>query len=304
MKFFFKILVFIVIFTSVGHFCRKQTKGFSLHKITSKTLSLSQEKTPLDQQLQNQLETILEQPFYFFSRGGQCYVFLSGDGKTVLKFFKQHHIRFWHWFKTISLPTFFDPFREKLLKKHEHQSSPYLFQSCKIAYEELKEHTGLIYLHLNTTEIFKKKLTIYDNLKIAHQIDLDQTEFVLQKKAEPLRTRFKSLIKTDQIGEAKNCIDSILDLMKERYEKGVYDRDPNMHTNYGFIEGRAIEIDIGSYVKDLSLQEANAFQDKLVKRIKQLNRWLKKHSPELSLYLTEKMSGDKNRKNHGKINHD
>ena len=55
------------------------------------------------------------------------------------------------------------------------------FDSYKIAYENLKDETGLIYLHLNKTDFLKQKMIIIDKIGIYHEIDLDSMEFLIQK---------------------------------------------------------------------------------------------------------------------------
>ena len=91
---------------------------------------------------------------------------------------------------------------------------------------------------------------------------------------------------------AKSCIDSILNLIVERCEKGIRDRDPNIRTNFGFIdENQAIELDLGSYTKDESLKTPQACQTALLNDTEIFQAWLAEQSPELSEYLTRNIYG-------------
>ncbi len=224
------------------------------------------------------IQSTLDQPFYFLSKGGQCYAFVSQDGTTVLKFFKQHHIRLWNWFNQVTLGPL-DNYRKHLIEKRVYQSS-FMFDSCKIALEELKEATGLLYVHLNQTNDFKKKLTLYDNLGILHQIDLDITDFILQKKASPSYTTIKKHLREKNLDAAKECLASLAALIKEKEEKGIADRDFNIKTNIGFIGNQAIEIDVGSFSKGSQLE---------TKKLELFKEWLADKSPELYSYLNYKL---------------
>lgn len=274
-----KFLLFVIVFIGAMRFCEKQTKGFNLQKIASVPLQL--DSSPPGKEI----ASLLDQPYYFLGRGGQCFAFLSKDGKTVIKFFKQHHIRLWEWLDKLPLPQTMDSYRQKILRKHRHHS-PLFFESCRIAFEEFRDRTGLIYLHLNQTAHFKKKLTIVDNLGISHQIDIDTTQFALQHKVTPSYSRLKQLIEKKDFAGAEECIDSILNLIVERSRKGISDRDPNIRRNFGFIGNKAIEIDLGSYTK---AKKAYSLKNELVKTQK-FKKWLRKRNVELSLYLNDRIN--------------
>ncbi len=251
------------------------------------------EKIPSDSLLPDkeraQLDAIFSQPFYFLARGGQSYAFISQDQTVILKFFKNHHIRFWNFLKQIPLPSAFENFRQQILKKKFHQS-PAFFESCKISYFEFRQRTGLIYLHLHKTDCFKRKLTLIDNLGIVHQIDIDSTPFALQKKAEFTSPKLKALIQGKGLATAKLCVDSLLSLIVERCQKGIADRDPNFRRNIGFIDNQAVEIDLGSYSKDESLKNPENLERELVDKTRKLRHWLYEKNPELSLYLSEQIN--------------
>lgn len=287
-----KIILFIALFLGVGRFCHKKTGGFQLYKIYSLQDADPNDPGPtLSEQEKSELNAILAQPFTFFGKGGQCYAFISEDKQTVLKLFKNHHIRLWKFLSDLSLPSVLDPYRQKILRKIIHQS-PAFFESCELSYQEMREHTGLIYLHLNKTGHINKKLTIIDKLGIAHQIDLDSVDFALQKKAELAEPKIALLIKQNDLDGAKQCIDSLLGLILERCQKGIHDRDFNYRTNVGFIGNRAIEIDLGSYSKDESLKNPDNFKRELLANTRTFNEWLLSKSPDLSLFLSERIEDE------------
>lgn len=281
---FFKLSLFLFLFFIIQHFCDKKTKGFSLHKIASCSfVDIQLTSEPLKSE--GEIESLLNQKFHFLGRGGQCFAFLGEDGETVIKFFKQHNLRYWSWLNAHTFPSSIDKLRQKLLKKHRHRS-PLFFESCKIAFDEFKDRTGLIYLHLNETYSFKENVTIIDKLGIAHQIDPNTTRFALQKRAKPSYRKLKQLIKGKDFETAKLCIDSVLDLIVERTKKGIRDRDPSIRKNIGFIGNQAVEIDLGSFTKT---EKTYPIKKELTKKTEKFKKWLNKRNGELANYLSERV---------------
>jgi hypothetical protein len=64
---------------------------------------------------------------------------------------------------------------------------------------------------------------------------------------------------------------------------GIFDKDPDLNTNFGFIGTRAIQIDFGRYKATqphLDLQAILRITD-------HLHQWLMTKSPELDLHLRQ-----------------
>lgn len=249
----------------------------------------------------SEIDAILSQSFTFLDSGGQCYAFVSQDGKTILKLFKHHHIRMWNFLNRITFPHLLHASIQALLEKKIHQS-PQFFESCTIAYKHFKERSALIYLHLNKTRYFKKKLSIIDKLGITHLIDLDTTDFALQKRVELSHYKFKTLIQNHDLDSAKACIDSTIALIIERCQKGIVDRDPNMRRNIGFLGTKAVEIDLGSFTQIRPMNEPDFYQEEVRLRTQKFYRWLYKHDEILAHYLEEKTSSLSNNCLSSKIN--
>lgn len=279
------VIFLLVLFVAAERFCHKQTRGFAMQKIASH-LPSDEEAFPLADGDYAPIDTLLTEPFTFLHSGGQCYAFISRDGTTVLKLFKQHHLRWWRLLHALPLPAFFEPLRARQLQKMEHYS-PLFLESCRIAYRDFKDESGLIYLHLNKTRHFKRKATLIDPLGIAHTLDLDNTQFALQKKAQLCYPKFRQLLQEGNLTDAKACIDSLFTLMRDRERKGIKDRDPHIRKNIGFIGNQAIEIDMGSFTKAAPGSQ-NGDWTKITRR---LHAYLTKHNTELSYYLQEKLHG-------------
>lgn len=273
------VIFLLVIFVAAERFCHKQTRGFAMQKILSH-LPTDEEAFPLSDGDYAHIDTLLAEPFTFLHSGGQCYAFISEDKTTVLKLFKQHHLRWWRLLRALPLPAFFEPLRAQQLQKMEHYS-PLFLESCTIAYRDFKEQSGLIYLHLNKTRHFNRKATLIDPLGIAHTLDLDNTQFALQKKAQLCYPKFRQLLKEGNLADAKACIDSLFALIGNRERKGIRDRDPHIRKNIGFIGNQAIEIDIGSFTR----AAPDALGSEWAKTTRRLLAYLTKHNTELSHYL-------------------
>lgn len=254
-------------------FCEKETDGFTIARITSRfSFHPEWETDPLTKEGLQEVELALSQKFHYLGRGGQCYVFDSEDGQYVIKFFKYHRV--------LPLSSSLKRNTKKLVRD---------FSSCKLAFEKLKDETGVVFLHLNKTKNLQKKLTIFDKLNIAHVLDLDNYEFIVQKKAVLLHPHIHMLMKNQDIEGAKKAIDAILDLIISRCKKGIHDEDPGLHKNIGFLRDKALIIDIGRFVVDTQRTSPEVYNRDLISITERFGEWLSKHYPELNSYLAEKL---------------
>lgn len=264
-------------------FCRNQTDGFQVSNIHS-TLSHDEnwdvECGPLPE--------IFDQKFTYLASGGQAYAFVSDDGKYVLKFFKHHLRRLPFWLKILPLPENLAKRRQATNAKRQRK---FLrdFTSYKLSYEQLPKETGVLYVHLNKTDALKTKAQIIDKLQIEHNIDLDKVEFVVQKRADLVFPYFTKLIEEGEIEKSKKCIRSIIEIVKSRSEKGIYDEDPRLHRNFGFVGDQAIVIDVGRLRPDPSRKDPKVISQDLAKITASLQTFLEVASPELATYLKKEL---------------
>ncbi len=164
----------------------------------------------------------LQQKFYLRDQGGQSYVFVSADENYVLKFFKDMP-RPW-----LALASY----QKKKLGKLKRTLNGY-----QLAFNHLREDTGLLSLHLSPTAS-PLLTTLVDRLGIEHAIDLSSTYFVLQRKAAPLPD-FSAA-----------TVSQISRLVKKRASAHIADHDPRLQANLGWIDNRPIFIDPGRFVED------------------------------------------------------
>ena len=258
MKWVFRLLIFTLCFYGVAKFCKKQTGSFTVARISSNlTFHPEWEVEGADD---NQVKEILSQPYHFLGKGAQSFVFASEDGKWVIKFFRHHH-----------------------LKKNSKLAKD--FGSYKLAYEKLQSETGLLYLHLNKTNSLKQTLDLVDKIGIHHPINLDQYEFLVQKRATLVYPALEEWINEGKLEEAKQALTALVHLLAARSNKGIYDKDPDLNTNFGFIGTTPIQFDIGRF----KLREISADRNELVRITDNLHQWLMQREPRLDEHLKEEL---------------
>lgn len=201
--------------------------------------------------------SVLNQRFHYLGKGAQCYVFESQDKQYVIKLFRYD--------------------QPNSAKKVER-----LFNACKLAYDEMREETGLVYIHLNPTELGLPTLLAIDAVGRRYRFNLDKMRFAVQKKADVIRDALER--SKQNPSEMRQRIDAFFALLQKRIDKKIVNNDSNMTRNFGFLGEEAVEIDFGSYHRNVDLdsrQELGRFSNAL-------RHWLAKHAPEWVDYCDEK----------------
>jgi hypothetical protein len=277
-----KLLTWIalaLLFDGAAKFCEKQTDGFCLAAIHS---NLKYNPAWETSSFSPELEGVLAQKFHYLGCGGQSFVFVSEDGNYVIKFFK--HRKFfckpYSYLFQLPLPGVLELCRlnklHKALSKLNRDFSSYL-----LAYEELREETGLIYLHLNKTPLHRQ-IQIIDKIGIAHQIDLDKTEFLVQRRAKLLFPHIDELMQQGDIVGARQTLHAVVEALVGRCKKGIFDEDPRLSSNLGILGKRAIFIDIGRFVRDNTREQPCVYiTDVKAITSKRLRPWLEQTHPTL-----------------------
>jgi hypothetical protein len=212
-------------------------EGFSEDKISSSLPVYPEWTIPVPAESE-QIKAILGSRFKFLGEGAQAFAFESADGKYVLKFFKMRRFS----------PSMADYLCPHVVRRRL-KNLRWVFNGYKIAYENFRKDTGLVFIHLAKTDYLKQKAIIIDDKGVEHQIDLDKTEFVLQEKAELLFDRLAKLHKAGDRQGVQKSIGAVLELVKRRIDQGYADRDKGVSNNFGFVGERAIQLDIGRLYK-------------------------------------------------------
>jgi hypothetical protein len=250
--------------------------GFCLRHIQADNL-VNWKSSPPDEKA---VKDLLKQNFYYIGKGSQCYVFESEDHDVVLKFFRHSRYRSHPINALITAPEIVtDIIKQKEQKKKDKLKT--LFISCELAYQELREETGLVYLHLNTTDYLKQTVVLYDKLKRPMAIAIDDYAFLIQKKGEQTLTHLTRLLEQGKKKEAKVALASLSATLKKCLRKGIIDTDGMIHKNAGFRNHKAIILDVGGFER----RTPNNPQITLWQTTRRLRTWLQNHDPELASYF-------------------
>lgn len=229
MRKFFYICALSILFLSFPFFYKMMTQGFRVSKLCQLSkISHAAGKSAMPEELKSQLQ----QPFYYVGRGMQTFVFESQDGKIVIKFFK-------------------------LRRRNKMDHLLKMFEACNLAFNSAREETGLLYTHLYKSDEKLPKIFLKNRLRLPVSLHLESYAFVIQQKAKPFQELFPSVLQNESSGE---LIDAYLSLVYNRSQKGICNTDVNVDRNFGWLEGRAIELDFGNYLYDPKKKESEFCQ--------------------------------------------
>lgn len=263
-------------------FYKQRNDGFSVERISSSfENSLDWDISVTARQLYTANE-ILRQPFYYLNHGFQCYAFVSQDGKYVLKFLRHQRLCppvLLQWLPQVG---FIKDLKEKKSQERAKRANA-LFRSLKLAFTDVPQETGVVFVHLNKTTGMHPQVTIHDKSGAAYTIMLDDKEFALQERASYIKPTIEALMKEGSVQRAKERIDELFILLVRCAERGVCDEDRALihKDNIGYLPDRAIYIDAGRLVKRSQLVN-RAYMTRDLQRLNPLYKWLLKHYPVLA----------------------
>lgn len=276
-KWILALVLALTIFGGIRLYYRL-TDDFKLSNISDSLPSRPEWDFPLTPQIEQELNEASAQPFTYIGKGAQVYAFASADGKYVLKFFKFKHLRP-SLFITLLPPIGpLKSFKEQNQLRKERKLQG-VFDGHAIAYKYDRDHSGLIYVHLNLSENLHKQVTLIDKIGRKHIVDLDSTVFVLQRKGETLRAVLTDLLDKGEVELAVKRAKSILSMYREEYQKHVYDRDHGISHNTGFIGDKPFHLDVGKFSYDPQLSQEFAEAD-LAHAARKIREWVSLNYPQ------------------------
>lgn len=243
------------------------------------------ETRPLTSAESAEVTKALSQDYTYFGKGGQAYVFFSHDGKYAIKFFKQRHFRYPKYLDYLPL---FKSYKTHIFEKRQ-QVMRKEYGSYKIGFEELPHETAILYVHLNKTDHLHKSIDFKDRFGFVHPIDLDKTDFILQRRATLVFDKISEQMAQKDVEGAKKTITNIIGLIKTCAKKGFHDNDPKISTNCGMIGDQAVKIDVGRFTYDDRMKKPLFLKPELYHHTRSFKFWLSKHYPELIPHLDEEV---------------
>jgi hypothetical protein len=288
-RFFCRATLILLTVIAVQRFCHKQTDGFALCKIQSRLPYHADWDVSQHSKIDvGQVQNILKQPFRYLGKGAQCYVFVSEDDQYVLKFFRLYHLRPPIWMSWFRFPFQLEQYRQKKFLNKEMELAKD-FESYKIAFEKLQQETGLLFVHLNKTTNLKTSVDLYDKIGVLHKIDIDSMEFVLQRKAFPFYAGMEKLLEKKDVESVQRILHELVSFLAERSKKGIFDKDPDINTNFGLLDNHPIQIDVGRFRHDEKRKEPSVYQNDIIRITDHLRQWLETKEPDLAHYLEDEI---------------
>lgn len=273
----------LLIAVALSWIAYKQTDNFSLSMIEGPLpLEKSEGGVP-------SIDRVLMQPYRYLGKGRQSFVFESEDGKWVLKFFNQKYFRT-PWYAEFDWP-FFSQQRMREVSKRSQRREFYL-NSYSIAARELKEETGIVYLHLAPEKFDLPKVQITDKAGRKFEIDLNKISFVLQKKGVPLYSAFDAAFAQGGEMGLYRFLDLFLDSVALRIAKKIGDADHDVEHNWAVSEGKVFHLDPGRFYIDENLLEPPNLKHEWWRATHCLIKWLALHYPGADLYLKRKIEAN------------
>ena len=197
---------------------------------------------------QDSIDSILQQPFYYYDKGGQSWVFISQDGSVILKFL-DFRLAWRDLFIKMQLPSFLIPeITQRQMRSIKGPIEGYALASKK----EFSKECGLIALFLNGKHSGITSLSVESPIHCRHLIDLRKASFVLQKKADSTLVKtLSTLVQNGKVGKARELLEKVLLLVAARCSHGMIDRDVwRFEQNIGFIGEEPIYLDAGSFSEE------------------------------------------------------
>lgn len=270
----FLIIAFCVLVGQGIYFLRD---GFNPRK-------LARFKTTNTAPLSKEVGQILSQPFYFLGKGRQCFAFASKDGKYVLKCPRTNIYKLPFWTRVLPVASY----RDKL-KWDKNKRQKFVFESFRLAEEELQDETGTIAAHLGITEGISKSIAIVDPLGMRHNLPMGKTIFILQHK-QPLWTpAFLKAQRCQNTEEQRRLLNALVDIVIQRAKKGMLNRDRSFLRNYGFDGTRAYQIDVGDFFQLKDWDPSQVFQKAVRDSLAPVQEWLAEVDPPMLEVLNERL---------------
>lgn len=245
----------------------------------------NRQKAPSPQEFEK-LQNIFSQKFYYLGSGSQSYAFMSEDQQYVIKFFKMKGLTPKYWLNYIPLP-WLEKYRFQKIQMRERKRKEF-FDSCEALYHGFKEETGLVFIHLRKTAYPHDVSHFIDKMGKSHHISLNDVPFVVQRKASMIYDYANELIDQGKEESALDSLVSVLELVKRRCRKGYFDRDSGVSNNYGFIEGRPVEIDLGRVYKDDTILDSVDQLSEVLRVSRKIEAWIRANHPQLLPFYQDK----------------
>ncbi len=289
-RYYLLIILFVpLLFYGGGQLYYALTDGFTIGNI-ERSVEFDapwQLRTPTNHEA-DLANRILSQRFKYMDKGCQSYVFVSEDGKYVLKFIKHQRFRTKPWLDALAIIPPLQSYREERIA-HKKNKLKNLLIGWQTAFNELPRETGIVCVHLNERSGTPRTIEIIDKMGFSHLIELQNYQYMIQGKADMLEKVLKRLIVENREDEVKLLLDRILAMVETFYMRGFADNDHAILQNTGVIDGYPLPIDVGQFVRDPTATNSQNYKQALFNKTYRLRNWLGERSPHLKEYLESRL---------------
>lgn len=226
-----------------------------------------------DAATKQKISQILQQKFTYLGSGTQVTAFESSDHQYVIKFFNPRNTIKENWFHRYSRLRQMSSLKwitKTYLEKEQRLSK--FFKCHRLAFRDLREESGLIYLHFDRSSCLSQQIDVIDQDGKKYLVDLNICPFILQKKVDIAMTHLEEQLAKGGIEEAKEGVRQIYQLFLTRAQKGYTDHRQSLFKNYGFADGRAVQLDVGRIklderVKKMPIKDLERIVENLSKQL-------------------------------------
>ena len=262
----------------IDRFIHSKSHRFSLPKISAIQESAQAcDMQPFSAEKKKELDAIFSQTFTFFAKCNYTYLFLSEDHKYIIKFLKRDAFDPKSWLAYI--PVSFNPYHQDYNQKCEEKSK--IFLAFKMAFNEFKEETSLVYMHIDTITQLHRRLAIVDREGKRYKVDVDKTNFYIEKRAQLLCPKIADLMRNKEEERAKQLITSVFAHVNFLVRRGFFDPELTLCKNLGVIEDKVVQLAIGK------LYPVTNGCTQLTQGLNSLRSWLERNYPELLSHFDE-----------------
>lgn len=263
------------------------TDGFSIANVTSDHIDGPEWETyALSESERAEVEVALTQEYTYLAKGIQAYAFESQDKKYVIKLLKFQAYRSNRYLPWIG--NWGEARKKRLQYKINKRDA--LFRSWKFAFEDLKDETGVMYIHINRTKDFQKTITVRNKSGIPYTLELDNYVFMVQRRAELLSDFIKDSAASGNLVKAKEIVDRLIDLYVSEYNRGLAEKDVMILRNTGVYGDRPIHIDTGRLCREEELKDSKKHHQELVWKTGVILKWFDEFYPDLATHLRGRLS--------------
>jgi len=279
-KIFLRIVFLLALPLLIGQSIHYLRDGFNPRRIAPFLNShVLQEETHFDENI----EAILSQPFHYYKRGRQCFAFVSQDQKYILKLPRTDIYKTAFWIRMLP----HNKLRERVERQHTRRRN-LMLNSMALARDQLSLQTGTLAVHSGSGTPTDKRLTLIDACGATYHFPRETIFFALQERKPLWTPLFLFALKNNDRKQAKKLLSALIDVVIERAQTGIINRDRSFLRNYGFQDGKAYQIDIGSFHLQEEIGYRNSYLKSLCDTFDPMQEWLAKTDPEMEKILLEK----------------